>query len=121
FTGWCRARAVDGTRLSAPYFISRDMTGYTALDDAGQWQATGKYGEVWRPNSVPVGWAPYRDGHWRWLAPWGWSWIDDQPWGFAPSHYGRWVMIDDHWAWAPGAFTMRPLFAPAVVPFLGTP
>ena len=24
-------------------------------------------------------------------APWGWTWVDDAPWGFAPFHYGRWV------------------------------
>ena len=31
------------------------------------------------------------EGRWVWTEPWGWTWVDDQPWGFAPSHYGRWV------------------------------
>ena len=62
-----------------------------------------------------------RNGHWRWLAPWGWSWVDDQPWGFAPSHYGRWLFADGRWAWAPGKLTPHPAWSPAVVAFLGTP
>ena len=28
---------------------------------------------------------------WVWLRPWGWTWVDDAPWGFAPFHYGRWL------------------------------
>ncbi len=92
FAEWCGARAVDDARLAAPYFISREMTGYAALDTAGRWKANAKYGEVWVPKASPDEWAPYRNGHWRWLAPWGWSWVDDQPWGFAASHYGRWTV-----------------------------
>ena len=121
FTKWCRARAVGETRLTAPYFISRAMTGYAALDDAGQWRSTEKYGEVWQPKPLAAGWAPYRDGHWRWLAPWGWSWVDKQIWGFAPSHYGRWLFADGRWSWVPGRFAAHPVWAPAVVGFLGTP
>jgi hypothetical protein len=121
FAEWCGARAVDEARLAAPYFVSREMTGYAALDAAGSWRATDNYGEVWTPNAVPAGWAPYRDGHWRWLEPWGWSWVDDQPWGFATSHYGRWLLADGKWSWAPGNWTPHPVWAPAVVAFLGTP
>ena len=47
-----------------------------------------------RPGLVPAGrprWVPYRHGHWA-MSPWGWTWIDDAPWGFAPSHYGRWAL-----------------------------
>jgi hypothetical protein len=46
--------------------------------------------------------------------------IDDQPWGFAPSHYGRWALIDEHWAWVL-APRRAPLYVPAVVAFIGTP
>ena len=121
FAVWCGAHAVDESRLAAPYYVSPAMTGFAALDAAGSWKADRKYGEVWVPNALPADWAPYRYGHWRWMAPWGWSWIDDQPWGFAPSHYGRWADIDQHWIWVPGAYTARPVYAPAVVAFLGTP
>ena len=120
FAEWCRARAVDDARLAAPYFVSRETTGYAALDAAGSWRADARYGEVWEPAAVPAGWAPYRDGHWRWLKPQGWSWVDDEPWGFATSHYGRWLLDDGRWAWVPGKWSAHPVWVPAVVAFLGT-
>ena len=46
---------------------------------------------MWMPNGVAADWAPYRYGHWVWISPWGWTWVDDASWGFAPFHYGRWV------------------------------
>jgi hypothetical protein len=120
FVAWCYDRDYDETRLAAPYYISRYMTGYDELDSAGMWKMNAQYGPVWFPTQSED-WAPYRFGHWGWIAPWGWTWLDDQPWGFAPSHYGRWALIDDHWAWVPGTYVVRPLYAPAVVAFLGTP
>ena len=120
FVAWCRDRDADETRLAALYFVSRDMTGYEELDSAGIWKINAQYGPVWFPTHS-VEWAPYRFGHWKWIAPWSWTWLDDQPWGFAPSHYGRWALIDEHWAWVPGDYVERPLYAPAVVAFLGTP
>jgi hypothetical protein len=120
FAAWCRDRDYDETRLAAPYYVSSYMTGYDELDSAGMWKINAQYGPVWFPTQRED-WAPYRFGHWSWIAPWGWTWLDDQPWGFAPSHYGRWALIDDHWAWVPGNYVERPLYAPAVVAFLGTP
>ncbi len=96
------------------------MTGFAELDAAGTWESTAEYGVVWVPAGLPTDWAPYRDGHWRWIAPWGWTWIDNQPWGFVTSHYGRWAFVDEHWGWVPGTFGARPVYAPAVVAFLGT-
>jgi len=120
FVKWCKGRAVDDARLAAPYFMSREITGYAALDDAGDWQASDKYGEVWVPKALPAGWAPYRNGHWRWLSSWGWSWVDNEPWGFATTHYGRWIQADGQWSWSPGKLMVHPVWAPAVVAFLGT-
>jgi hypothetical protein len=119
FVEWSRGREYEETRLSAPYYISPFMTGFAELDAAGVWKINSEYGPVWFPTDPE--WAPYRIGHWSWMSPWGWTWIDDQPWGFAPSHYGRWALIDDHWAWVPGGFAAHPVYAPAVVAFLGTP
>lgn len=119
FVEWCRGRDYREAAFAATYYISPHMTGFAALNSAGIWKLTSDYGPVWFPN-VSEDWAPYRFGHWRWIAPWGWTWVDDQSWGFAPSHYGRWVLIDDRWAWAPGAFMEHPIYAPAIVAFLGT-
>jgi len=67
-----------------------------------------------------VDWAPYRFGYWSWIGPWGWTWIDDEPWGFAPCHYGRWVHARHGWAWAPGTPGFgHPVYAPALVAWRG--
>ena len=110
----------DETRLAAPYHVSPYMTGLAELDRAGNWQSTGEFGAVWVPSGLPADWGPYRDGQWRWIKPWGWTWIDSQPWGFATSHYGRWAFIGERWAWVPGTFVEHPEYIPAVVAFLGT-
>ncbi len=73
---------------------------------------------MWVPR-VDAGWAPYRQGHWAWISPWGWTWIDDASWGFAPFHYGRWAYLGNHWCWVPGPIAVRPVYAPALVVFVG--
>ncbi|RZT36297.1 DUF6600 domain-containing protein [Cupriavidus agavae] len=119
FDQWTAARdAREDASVSARY-VPSGMTGYTALDDYGDWQQDAGYGAVWFPRAMPAGWAPYSDGHWAWVAPWGWTWIDDAPWGFAPSHYGRWAHFGNRWGWVPGPANVRPCYAPAVVGFIG--
>jgi len=106
--------------------VSPQMTGWETLDGAGSWEEAAGFGEVWFPKNLPDDWAPYRYGHWRWVMPWGWSWVDDAAWGFAPSHYGRWTRIagasadTGRWAWVPGAPAAHPVYMPAAVNFLGT-
>ena len=56
-----------------------------------------------------------------WVAPWGWTWVDAAPWGFAPFHYGRWVQVRGRWGWAPGTYVARPAYAPALVGWVGNP
>ncbi len=110
-------RRIDLT--PAPQYVSRNMNGWQDLDRNGTWTQDPSYGPVWRPTTVDAGWAPYRYGHWAWVEPWGWTWIDDAPWGFAPFHYGRWVMVGGGWAWVPGPVAPRPVYAPALVAFVG--
>jgi hypothetical protein len=96
--------------------------GIPGLDDLerhGRWDHHPEYGSVWVPVGVPAGWAPFTDGRWVWMRPWGWTWVDAQPWGFAPSHYGRWVQWGGRWAWWPGPRHVRPVFSPAVVAWVG--
>jgi len=94
------------------------MVGYEDLDQYGRWQVVADYGTVWVPR-VHAGWVPYREGRWVWIDPWGWTWVDDAPWGFAPFHYGRWVYMPTGWAWMPGTIIARPVYAPALVAFVG--
>ena len=117
---WCasRDRRADDARSTS--YVSREMPGYEDLDDYGTWRVTPAYGPVWVPRQAIAGWAPYRYGHWSWVDPWGWTWIDDAPWGFAPFHYGRWVYWNRAWSWVPGRMaTVRPVYAPALVVFVG--
>ena len=116
---WASARdRAEDQSVSARY-VSRDMTGYEDLDRNGTWSDDPEYGHVWAPSNVAVDWAPYRYGRWVWVEPYGWTWIDDAPWGFAPFHYGRWAYARNHWVWAPGAVRRRPVYAPALVVFVG--
>jgi hypothetical protein len=119
FDRWSRARDRRyDTSISARY-VSPDVVGYQDLDASGTWRVDAAYGNVWFPNQVAVGWAPYRDGHWAWVHPWGWTWIDDAPWGFAVSHYGRWANLRGNWGWVPGPVRTRAYYAPALVVFVG--
>jgi hypothetical protein len=45
--------------------------------------------------------------------------VDDAPWGFAPFHYGRWVHYRERWCWVPGRYVARPVYAPALVAWVG--
>jgi hypothetical protein len=100
-------------------YISPEMTGAEDLDEYGHWRYVADYGQVWTPAGVGSGWAPYRNGHWVWVEPWGWSWVEDEPWGFAPFHYGRWAFVENSWCWVPGPVYARPVYAPALVAFVG--
>jgi len=120
FDQWCQDRDRRDDGAKSVRYVSRDVVGYQDLDDYGYWQNVSGYGFVWFPR-VSIGWAPYHDGHWAWISPWGWTWIDDAPWGYAPFHYGRWVTVRNTWAWIPGPVSVRPVYAPALVAFVGGP
>jgi hypothetical protein len=116
---WGSARDAREDQAPALRYVSREVTGYEDLDAHGTWRVDATYGAVWTPTTVAVGWAPYRHGHWAWIDPWGWTWIDDTPWGFAPFHYGRWAFIPGGWVWIPGRIVVQPVYAPALVAFVG--
>ena len=100
-------------------YVSRDMTGYDDLDDNGTWDNTSEAGPVWYPRNVSADWQPYRDGHWAYVQPWGWTWVDNASWGFAPFHYGRWSYYGNRWGWVPGPVAVAPVYSPALVAFVG--
>lgn len=140
FTGSDQQLAASGSTLGAPdglddwsferdreyedaesrRYVPDDVAGTQDLDDNGQWENTPDYGPVWIP-AVAAGWAPYSVGRWAWVAPWGWTWVDAAPWGFAPFHYGRWTQWRGAWCWVPGPRNVRPVYAPAMVAWVGGP
>lgn len=134
FDGWCTDRDHREDNAVSARYVSREVIGYEDLDTYGTWRSDPTYGPVWVPTGVAVGWAPYHSGHWAFVGPWGWTWVDDAPWGFAPFHYGRWAYVGGGWGWVPGpvavvgvggvavvggGWGVRPVYAPALVGFVG--
>ena len=127
FDRWCADRDRHEDRSVSARYVSDDVIGYDDLDDNGGWRPVPEYGNVWFPHVTVVDWAPYRYGHWAWISPWGWTWVDDAAWGFAPFHYGRWVTVGGVWGWVPaprrvvGVAYVRPVYSPALVAWVGGP
>lgn len=119
FDDWGRVRDKRLDKSISGQYVSSDVIGYEDLDEYGSWRTVPDYGPIWVPTRVVTGWTPYRYGHWVYVNPWGWTWVDDAPWGFAPSHYGRWVYYNNYWGWAPGPRYVRPVYAPALVAWFG--
>jgi hypothetical protein len=116
---WAFSRDEQEDDADSANYVSREMTGYEDLDANGDWSYVAGYGTCWQPRGIAVGWAPYRFGHWIWVGPWGWTWVENEPWGFAPFHYGRWAFVNNGWFWVPGPVVVRPVWTPALVGFVG--
>jgi hypothetical protein len=127
FDRWCSDRDRREDHSTSARYVSPDVIGYEDLDEYGGWREVPEYGTIWFPHTTVVGWAPYRYGHWAYIAPWGYTWVEDEPWGFAPFHYGRWVAVGGVWGWVPcrpaviGVAYVRPVYAPALVAWVGGP
>ena len=115
------------------HYVDPEMIGAADLDQYGDWNPDAQFGPVWFPRNVQYGWSPYSVGHWAVIPPWGYTWVDDEPWGFAPFHYGRWNNFGGRWGWVPGpppsvfagaefgGRPPRPVYSPALVAFVGGP
>ena len=119
FDDWAYNRDHRYEQSRSAQYVSHDVVGYEDLDDNGDWRDDSNYGHVWYPTRVAAGWAPYREGHWDWIPPWGYTWVDDSSWGYAPFHYGRWVTVGGRWGWVAGPVAVRAVYAPALVVFIG--
>ena len=110
------AQAATNAKAQLPL----ELTGGADLARFGTWGVAADGSHQWTPSKLPAGWAPYQQGAWWWNARWGWTWVDDQPWGFAPFHYGRWLQAKGRWTWTPGQWAdARPVYAPALVGWFG--
>jgi hypothetical protein len=120
FDDWSMQRDQEEAQQAAvaQQYIPPAMVGGTDLGSYGTWQQTPDWGYAWFP-AVAAGWAPYTLGQWVWVSPWGWTWVDEEPWGFAPFHYGRWGYWHRRWCWVPGPRHTRPIYAPALVAWVG--
>jgi hypothetical protein len=116
---WAQQRDIGEDQSASSKYVNRDTVGYNDLDDYGTWKQDETYGNVWVPNNVGSDWAPYSNGNWAYVAPWGWTWVGYEPWGFAPYHYGRWHYFGSYWGWCPGPIYAAPFYGPAFVGWLG--
>jgi hypothetical protein len=94
-----RARAVSGAGPTSGY-----STFYTKLEPHGAWLETADYGYVWQPREAESSrsWRPYTNGRWVYTDA-GWTWISEEPFGWATYHYGRWTRLRGiGWVWVPG-------------------
>jgi hypothetical protein len=121
FDRWCGGRDQRIEKSASVHSVGPAVPGGEDLDTYGVWSEDPGYGRVWYPANVPPDWVPYRNGRWAFIEPWGWTWIEAEPWGYAPFHYGRWARIGPVWAWVPGPVVVRPCYAPALVAFVGGP
>ena len=125
FDAWAASRDRRWENSRSEHYVSDDVIGYQDLDAYGSWRQTSDYGYVWFPRAAESDWAPYRYGHWDYIEPWGYTWVDDEPWGFAPFHYGRWMNYEGAWGWVPtparaeSSSYVRPVYAPALVAWVG--
>src|SRR6266851_4223704 len=90
---WCNGRDRREDQSQSARYVSREMVGYQDLDEYGDWSTDPDYGAVWVPRRVVAGWAPY--------------------------HYGRWAYVRGYWGWIPGPVAVRPVYAPALVAWVG--
>ncbi|OYU86139.1 MAG: hypothetical protein CFE45_25135, partial [Burkholderiales bacterium PBB5] len=122
FADWVARDERNDDAPNTARYVPPGITGWQDLDRHGDWIDNPEHGPLWQPRVVAPGWAPFQDGRWAWVPPWGWTWIDASPWGFAPFHYGGWVMISGRWCWSPGPRgNIHPHFAPALSAWIGGP
>ena len=125
FDAWAASRDRLWENSRSQHYVPDDVIGYQDLDEYGSWRQTPDYGYVWFPRVMEFNWAPYHYGHWDYIEPWGYTWVDDEPWGFAPFHYGRWMNYGGAWGWVPSpprvgsAVYVRTVYAPALVAWVG--
>lgn len=100
--GYARTTTTSTTERDRGSAVSYDMF-YTKLEPYGSWLETPDYGYVWQPRQgQSSNWRPYLNGHWVYTDA-GWTWVSDEPFGWATYHYGRWTRLRNvGWIWVPG-------------------
>ena len=103
---------------SDPY-VDPNIIGVDDLQPYGHWVDDPAYGQLWVPNAQAAGWSPYESGRWVWEDGYGWTWVGNEPWGWAPYHYGAWHRGSYGWAWYPPGPSVVAVWQPALVAFIG--
>ena len=99
--GYLAAATLALTAATAPAANISVSVFYDALEPHGEWFETADYGYVWHPRDADDSWRPYTVGHWAYTDA-GWTWVSEEPFGWATYHYGRWIQIERvGWSWVP--------------------
>ena len=107
FGRWNESRdsllAQSVSRSTSSSYLPAELDEYGSEFDAnGTWRNEPTYGNVWVPRVSNDDWRPYYYGRWVWYPIIGWTWVSDEPWGWATSHYGRWGWgAGLGWYWTP--------------------
>ena len=70
---------------------------YDQLAPHGTWFEDPSFGWVFAP--LDGGYVPYTNGRWT-STDYGFTWVSNDPFGWATDHYGRWVW-SNRWVWRP--------------------
>ena len=70
---------------------------YDQLSTYGTWYDDPTYGWVFAPGDASY--LPYTNGRWT-DTDYGFTWVSNDPFGWATDHYGRWVWAN-RWVWRP--------------------
>jgi uncharacterized protein DUF6600 len=99
----------DVSTQEQPYDDGYDPNAYSQFESTlspyGAWSDVPSYGHVWIPSTSVVGvdFSPYGTGGHFAMTEYGWTWVSDYDWGWAPFHYGRWMVVGGYgWCWTPG-------------------
>jgi hypothetical protein len=110
---WNRERMadlVDGARTTPKeVVIQEEVIGASDLNRYGEWVYVDNR-PFWRP-TVVVNYTPYRHGYWNYVPTIGNCWVDNYPFSYVTSHYGRWNYTS-HYGWVWG---YDPVWSPAWV------
>jgi hypothetical protein len=108
-------------------YLAPELSGYANFSNYGQWSNVPGYGQVWAPYNQVNNWTPYSNGQWVWEPGYGYTWVGNEPWGYAPYHYGRWFNYNNQWMWQPPGYqyqtnpnTLSASWLPALVGFFLT-
>ena len=104
-----RSEPVPEEELESSRDLSTDESAsydafYAKLDPYGDWRETADYGYVFQPRAAAGSrkWRPYTNGRWVYTDA-GWTWVSEEPFGWATYHYGRWTRLRHiGWVWVPG-------------------
>ena len=78
---WSQQRDQWATQAASYRYVSPEVPGAADLDANGDWVPDSDYGPMWFPRNDSEDWEPYHNGHWVNRDPWGWVWVEDEPWG----------------------------------------